>query len=155
MFVTAFAEFAVHAFDLPAVDYLVKPFDRVRFDRALDRVRHHLRRDSQEALPERLAVRSGDRIVLVPLDRIEAIESSGDYTQLHTPTRSFLHDARLYELEATLAPRFVRVHRRWLVDPRHIAAVYRVRSGDAFLALASGRRVRASRSRRDVWSTLL
>lgn len=155
VFVTAFAEFAVQAFDLPAVDYLVKPFDRVRFDRALDRVRHHLGRASTPRLPERLAVRAGDRVVLVPLGRIEAIESAGDYTQLHTPARSFLHDARLYELEALLAPRVVRVHRRWMVDPGRVAAIRRLRSGDAVLTLASGREVRASRTRRHTWASRL
>ncbi|GAB5536083.1 MAG: LytTR family DNA-binding domain-containing protein [Rubricoccaceae bacterium] len=155
VFVTAFAEFAVQAFDLPAVDYLVKPFDRERFDRALDRVRYHLGHASSARLPERLAVRSGDRVVLVPLDRVEAIESAGDYTQLHTPARSFVHDARLYELEDELAPRFIRVHRRWLVAPEHVAAVRRKRSGDAILTLASGRTLRASRGRRRVWASAL
>jgi two-component system LytT family response regulator len=155
VFVTAFSEFAVQAFDLPAVDYLVKPFDRARFDRALDRVRHHLGHANAMHLPERLAVHSGDRVVLVPLDRIEAVESAGDYTQLHTSAHSYLHDARLHELEAELAPRFVRVHRRWLVDPGHVSAVRRLRSGDARLTLASGRVVPASRNRRQVWSPLL
>ena len=153
--VTAFAEFAAQAFDLPAVDYLVKPFDRARFDRALDRVRHHLGSSESASVPDRLAVRTGDRVVLVPLDRVEAIESAGDYAQLHTSARSYLHSARLYELAESLAPRFVRVHRRWLIDPDRIASVRRLRSGDAILTLASGRAVRASRNRRHVWASHL
>ena len=155
VFVTAFAEFAAQAFDLAAVDYLVKPFDRARFDRALDHVRLHLgRTQGRTSAPDRLAVRHGDRVTLVPVADVVAVEGAGDYVTLHTATRSHLLDARLYELAESLAPAHVQVHRRWLVRLDAVAEARLRRSGDAVLVLDSGLEVRASRTHRESWASL-
>ena len=155
VFVTAFAEFAVQAFDVAAVDYLIKPFDRARFDRALDRARQRLGRLDDAGLAlDRLAVRHGDRVTLVPAAAVLAVEGAGDYVTLHTAARTFLYNGRLYELAEALAPALVQIHRSWLVRLDAVTEVRLRRSGDGVFTLDSGLDVRASRTYRDAWSSL-
>lgn len=158
VFTTAFDRYAVAAFELEAVDYLVKPFGRERLRRTLARVRERLAvapgaglsatlRQGLVELPlRRLFARKRDRIVPVPVARIERIEGAGDYCRLHCDGETFLVSMRLKDLEARLdAERFIRVHRSHLVN---LDRVVEIRARDPHrleVVLLSGALVPASR----------
>jgi two-component system LytT family response regulator len=130
VFATAFDHYAVAAFELGALDYLVKPFGRQRFRRMLDRVRRRLRLDSDGpssseraratlAPPplRRLFARRGERIVPISAAGIVRIQAQGDYAEVHAPGGPFLLHVSLSELAARLDPeRFVQVHRSHIVN---------------------------------------
>jgi len=127
VFTTAYDRFAIAAFELGALDYLLKPFGRERFAVMLERVRRRLgekpddaerARHALGALPlRRLFARSGDRAVPIPVDSIRRIQASGDYSEVHCSSGTFLLHVSLGELLARLDPeRFSRVHRSHVVN---------------------------------------
>jgi DNA-binding LytR/AlgR family response regulator len=169
VFVTAFDHFAVKAFGISAVDYLLKPVERGRLLEALERarVRRELR-DAQARVQElreiidslrterrggtqkkyetELWIREGDARVRVPVEMIERLEADGDYVRLHLGQRSRLMRARLGDLAERLDPaQFVRIHRSEIVRHDLIAAIRRHDSGRAFAVLCGGREVPISR----------
>ncbi len=163
VFVTAHEQHALAAFDAAAVDYLLKPYDEARFRRAWQRLLGHVdgRRASAGAAspagaacpvgaapaPERLVLRDGGRTILVPLEEVRWIESAGNYVVLHAADRQYRSRETLAGMAERLDPRrFVRIHRRYLVD---IAAVREVRpwsGGDELVILRDGTRLQASRN---------
>ncbi|MEZ5331913.1 MAG: LytTR family DNA-binding domain-containing protein [Thermoanaerobaculia bacterium] len=159
VFTTAFDRYAVAAFELEAVDYLVKPFGRERFRLTLDRARRRLASSGAVRLPSglrdalierplrRLFARKRDRVVPIAVGEIERIEGAGDYSELHCAETSYLVSLRLQDLAARLDPEmFVRVHRSHLVNLDRVAEI---RSRDPHrleVVLASGAVVPASRS---------
>jgi DNA-binding LytR/AlgR family response regulator len=169
VFVTAFDHFAVQAFAVSVVDYLLKPVERVRLIEALDRARvrrelrdaharvqelreiiDNLRTDRRGDHPKRyeteLWIREGDARVRVPVELIERLEADGDYVKLHVGQRVRLMRARLGDLADRLDPsRFVRVHRSEIVRHDLIAAIRRHESGRTFAVLTGGREVPVSR----------
>jgi two-component system LytT family response regulator len=129
VFTTAFDQHAVAAFELGALDYLVKPFGRERFLRTLERVRGRVAvaaelppaaeraRDALAAPLERLFARQADRIVPIATSAIRRIEANGDYARVFAANGTYLLHVSLRELEARLDPaRFVRLHRSHLVS---------------------------------------
>lgn len=130
VFATAYDQYAVAAFELGALDYLVKPFGRQRFRRMLDRVRQRLSTDADgpssperarttlaEAPLRRLFARRGERIVPIPTDGIVRIQARGDYAEVHAPGGPFLLHVSLSELAGRLdTDRFVQVHRSHIVN---------------------------------------
>lgn len=164
VFTTAHDEHAVKAFELGAVDYLVKPFGRERFAEALDRVRERLDADSargrepsasrraRTALAdedglERLFVRSAGSIVPVDLDDVRRMEASGDYVRVHVEDESYLVSLSLTELERRLDPDcFLRIHRSHLVNADHIDRVEKHDRRRLRVHLDDGTAVVASRS---------
>jgi two-component system LytT family response regulator len=125
IFVTAHEEFALDAFEANAVDYLVKPFDQERFDRALSRVRRFLALRPSNLPPspqpvrirERFAVRGRGQILFVKASNIDWIGAEGNYARLYTREGSYLIRESLQHLEETLDPAiFVRVHRSAIVN---------------------------------------
>jgi DNA-binding LytR/AlgR family response regulator len=170
VFVTAFDHFAVKAFGISAVDYLLKPVERSRLHEALERarVRRELR-DAQARVQElreiidslraerrggasqkkyesELWIREGDARVRVPVQMIERLEADGDYVRLHVGQRMRLMRARLGDLADRLDPaQFVRIHRSEIVRHDLIAAIRRHDSGRTFAVLAGGREVPVSR----------
>ena len=170
VFVTAFDHFAVKAFGISAVDYLLKPVERSRLHEALERarVRRELR-DAQARVQElrhiidslraerrgggtqkkyetELWIREGDARVRVPVEMIERLEADGDYVRLHIGQRARLLRARLGDLAERLDPaQFVRIHRSEIVRHDLIAAVRRHDSGRTFAVLCGGREVPVSR----------
>lgn len=134
VFTTAFDRYAVAAFELEAIDYLIKPFGQRRFHATLERVRRRLaepeglppaRERVRSALAEgplrRLFARKGNRIVPLPIGEISRFEACDDYTEAHCQGEAFLLDLRLQELERRLDPtRFVRVHRSHVVNLDHV-----------------------------------
>jgi two-component system LytT family response regulator len=122
VFTTAYDRFAIAAFELGALDYLLKPFGRERFAVMLERVRQRLggeaddaerARQALSALPlRRLFARTGDRAVPIAVDSIRRVQARGDYSEVHCDGGTFLLHVSLGELVARLDPeRFSRVHR--------------------------------------------
>ncbi|MFN8574750.1 MAG: response regulator [Gemmatimonadaceae bacterium] len=163
VFVTAFDQYAIQAFDLHAVDYLLKPFDEARFHRTLARVRERLgaRQGATAAVaaarelkpapqwPERLAVRMGSRVRFVDVRTLDCITAADNYVELHTPTERFLLRQTLKHLESSLDPAvFVRVHRSTVVNVTKVVEVRSQPSGDAVVVLSGGRQVAMSRAYR-------
>lgn len=159
IFTTAYDQHAVAAFELGAVDYLVKPFGRERFLATLERARRRLapgepgppsveRVRSALAPPlERLFARKGDRIVPVPAREVSHLEACGDYARVHAASGKYLLHVSLAELEERLDPtRFVRVHRSHLVNLEAIAHMEPFDERRLALVLRDGSRVVASRT---------
>jgi two-component system LytT family response regulator len=115
VFVTAYAQHALRAFEARALDYLVKPFDQTRVDLALERVRTQLRGRANHL--ERLCVRDGDRMIVIRTEQIDWIDADGNYVVVHTGASAFSYRAVLAGLEAELDPaRFIRIERGTLVN---------------------------------------
>jgi two-component system LytT family response regulator len=156
VFVTAHDEHAIRAFEVHALDYLLKPFGRPRFHAAVQRAIERLRAlDSLSLQPtlavmRRIAVRTGSRIVLVDVQAIQWAEAAGDYVRVHTVDQSHLVDERMHVLEQQLGSRdFLRIHRSAIVRISAIAELHRESDGGGLLVLDSGVRLRVARGRWD------
>ena len=178
IFVTAFDQFAVQAFDVAAVDYLVKPFDDERLEAAFERARNRLALEGMGQLREkllavlqsstnatgtpelpnsptpdyveRIAVEMRGKVQSIPVDQIDYIVQSGPYAELHSGGRRHLVREAMQTLEERLDPRkFMRVHRSMIVRLELVEALHRGTGGDYEVQLRGGTRVRVSRSRRE------
>lgn len=172
VFVTAFDRYAIDAFDVRALDYLLKPVQLVRLDAALVRAREQLQtravvqwatelhdaarhlgaqRLSPEARPSywtEVLIRAGARDIVVRLDDVDWIEADGYYARLHVRNRSHLLRARMHALEAQLDPaRFARVHRSAIVNLNRVAAIAHDGQGEHVIVLTTGVRVKTSHAR--------
>jgi two-component system LytT family response regulator len=149
VFVTAHAEHAVRAFDVRAVDYLLKPVRAERLAEALARVRSR-RAAAPPVMSERLAIRDGSRVTFVAVDDLELVCAAGNYVELRAGTRTFLMRETLSGLEQRLDPeRFLRIHRRTIVRLDRVVAIEPAgASGEYVLSLRSGARVSSGRSHR-------
>ncbi|CAN5885193.1 LytTR family DNA-binding domain-containing protein [soil metagenome] len=164
IFVTAYDEFALKAFEVHALDYLLKPFDRERFQTALSRARAQLQRqrvgdaDSrvlallddlrgpQQHFPQRIPVKSGGRVRFVEVEEIEYFEAEGNYVRVHAGGRSYLLREPLSALEARLDPRrFLRIHRGIIVQIPRIQELEPLFKGEYVVTLRGGAKVRSSR----------
>jgi two-component system LytT family response regulator len=160
IFTTAYSQHAVTAFELGAVDYLLKPFGIERLTAAMERIRGAIGEPSSVDAIERLSgalgrgpitrlfVRVGNATVLIPLDRVTRLEADGDYVAAHAGgTRHLLH-LSLSSLLTRLDPRrFVQVHRAHVVNLDHVRAFKRDARGNLEAELNDGTRVPVSRSR--------
>jgi two-component system LytT family response regulator len=176
IFVTAFDQYALRAFELAALDYLVKPFDDERFEQAFRRARRlvelnemgklreqllavlgHARDDGRaprseqnEPYLERIAVEMKGKIRVVPVEQIDYITSDGPYAELHTGDRTHVIREPMHVLETRLDPRqFIRIHRSAIVRLPLVEALHRGAGGDYEVQLKSGLRLPVSRSRRE------
>ncbi|TFW31675.1 LytR/AlgR family response regulator transcription factor [Massilia horti] len=153
VFVTAYDQYAIRAFDANAIDYLLKPYDRPRLQRALQRLRERLDTPGATpapALPVRqllVSERTGTRIVKVA--DIQWIESADNYVVLHTASGAPLLRQTLAGLAASLGAGFVRCHRRAAVQLEWIERVVPLEKGDCELVLRGGGRVPCSRQYRN------
>ncbi len=160
IFTTAYSEHAVTAFELGAVDYLLKPFGPSRLAAAMERVRSALGEpapvDAFERLSgalaggpiSRLFVRSGAALVPLPVERVSWFEADGDYVAAHAGNARHLLHLSLSRLEARLDPqRFVRVHRAHIVNLEQVRAFRRDARGNLEAELLDGARVPVSRAR--------
>lgn len=158
IFTTAHDQFAVTAFELGAVDYLLKPFGRDRFRRAIERARPWLEQQigtastqrAREVLDggplSRLFARDGGRIVPVPVVSIERLEACDDYVVVHAAGRAFTVNLPLSDLERRLDPRlFVRVHRSHVVNLDHVASIAPYDGSRFQITLRSGKTITSSR----------
>jgi two-component system LytT family response regulator len=164
VFVTAFEQYAVGAFDVNAVDYLLKPLTRERLAAAVARVRARAQQpgDGGERLEkllgelerrptylERLLVRAGGRIVVVKLADLDWVDGAGNYLKLHCGKNVYLLRHTLGGLEGRLDPRrFLRIHRSTIVNVDRVAELQTSSSGDYVLVLEDGTRLPMSRGYR-------
>jgi len=156
IFVTAFDDYALRAFEANAVGYLLKPLTPRRFQLALDRARQLLSArsaaDAKAADAQgltRIVAKDHGRFVLVRPEEIDWVSSAGDYVDFHVRERCFLVRQTISELEHTLDPRrFVRIHRTTIVNVDRIAEIEPLPQGDYSVKLTDGRLLRMSRSYR-------
>ena len=153
IFVTAYDQYAMRAFDAQAADYLLKPFDSTRFDRALDRARQRLgeRRVLPEVTPaavrERIVVKDGTRVHVIPIAKLDYVEAQDDYVALHSEGKSYLKQQSIASVEAVLDPsRFVRIHRSAIVNLERVARIEPYGKDSRVAILHDGTRLPVSRA---------
>jgi two-component system LytT family response regulator len=168
VFVTAYNEYAIQAFDVNALDYLLKPVDCARLSKAVERAKAHLARPAPgdelasrfRAMLEdikagskylkRLTIKLTGHTILLPTDEIDWIESYGNYLKVHAGRESHLIRGTMQSLEAKLHPEtFVRVHRSAIVNIEKIKEIYPRSNGDQDLVLKNGQQLMLSRKYRD------
>ena len=172
IFVTAYDHYAIKAFDVAALDYLLKPFDDDRFHQAFERAREAIQlrdvNDLRERLTalltggpperssenkkylERLAVEMRGQVRIVPVDEIDFITASGSYAELHVGTDTFVIRERMQTLEERLDPdAFFRIHRSTIVRLDQIDTLLFSGGGDYALKLKDGRQLKISRGRKE------
>jgi len=170
IFCTAYDEYALRAFEVHAVDYLLKPFGAERFRDALQRARTRVRdRErgrrlvplleelaARPAPPERLEVRSSARIAFVRTDDVDYAEACGNYVLLHCGAERHLMRETMQALEARLDPRrFVRIHRSTLVNADRVKEIHPLFHGDWEVVLRNGERLTMTRTHRERAQRLL
>ena len=167
VFVTAYDEHAVKAFEVHALDYLLKPFDRTRLRNCLERIRAERRTDTSklnELLAEfrpreylnRVVVKTRGRVLLLKIDEVDWIETAANYVELHAGKQSYLLRETLNSLDEKLDPRqFVRVHRSSIVNLDRIQELQSWSHGDFIVLLKDGTKLRMSRRYKqnlaDIW----
>ena len=155
VFVTAYDEYAVRAFEVSAVDYLLKPFSAERFAAVLAKVEERIGRGETQTLSaaarkkplQRLAFKEGGAIEVIPVQRIDYIEAQDDYVHVFTRGEKRVKQQTLTELEQLLdASRFVRVHRGYIVNLESLARVEPYAKDSRVLVLKDGTRIPVSRA---------
>jgi len=158
IFITAYDQYAMRAFDAQAVDYLLKPFATERFERALERAKsrvagHGAGVESAKAVrpreqrPERIVVRDGTRVHIIPIEKLDYVEAQDDYVALHSGGRSYLKQQPIASLEAMLDPaRFVRIHRSSIVNLERVTRIEPYAKESRIAILTDGTRLPVSRS---------
>ena len=167
IFVTAHDKFALRAFDVHAIDYLLKPFDRDRFKTALQRALNRLQGQPTGELnqrllglladlkahpkaADRLVVKSEGRVLFVRTDDIDWIEAADNYVNLHVGTESHLLRETMSALETKLAPgKFLRISRSTIVNVERIKELQPMFHGEYVVILRNGTRLTLSRSHRE------
>jgi two-component system, LytTR family, response regulator len=146
VFVTAYDEYALRAFDAGALDYLLKPFDDARFRLAMSRAKLKLAAGEIPQEKPRLIVRGVGGVAYVPIEDIDWVEAADYYVCLHVGPKSHLLRQSMAELELNLDPHiFCRIHRSSIVNLRRVAKLAVDAAGDYEVILDSGRRLRLSR----------
>src|SRR6266853_4356005 len=148
VFVTAYDEYALRAFDAGALDYLLKPFDDARFRRALERAKATLASSmqSRQRAAERLMVKEPGQVTFVKVAEIDWVEAANYYACLHVGARIHVLRRSLSELEAELSPsKFCRIHRAAIVNLDRIRGLEATTDGEYEVVLDSGARLRVSR----------
>ncbi|BDT58694.1 DNA-binding response regulator [Massilia varians] len=158
IFATAYDQYALKAFEVHAIDYLLKPFSRERLAQALDHARSRRPQPQQmqavvqdaarrRGYLERVLIKDGARVHVVPSASIDYIEAQDDYVQVTAAGKSWLKNQRLSELEAQLDPQvFVRIHRSWIANLGSIARIEPASKDSHCAVLKDGTRLPISRS---------
>jgi two-component system LytT family response regulator len=164
IFVTAYDQYAMRAFDANAVDYLLKPFSADRFRKALERVRQRLGGPVQpggkisapdlsaaarapEQRLERIVVKDGTKVHIIPIDKLDYVEAQDDYIALRSEKKNYLKQQTISSIEAQLDPkRFVRIHRSYIVNLERIARIEPYTKDSRVAVLTDGAQLPVSRS---------
>ena len=168
IFITAYDQFALRAFEAHALDYLLKPFEAERFDKALDRVRVQMRGQSTDAMDdrlrslvaslgggkerflERMVARTNGRILILRVDDVDWVEAAANYVRVHIGPKQYLVRETMTNLETRLDPeRFLRIHRSIIVRKDRIKELEPLFQGDYSIILVDGTRLTSSRGYRD------
>jgi two-component system LytT family response regulator len=150
VFVTAYDEYALRAFEVHALDYLLKPFDDRRFFAALSRAKEQVRVKTPASHVRRFLVRTREKVLFIRADDLEWIEAADYYVSLHAGGKSYLLRQTMMEIERQLDPaKFVRVHRSAIVNLDRVKEMHPLFRGDSVLVLADGTQLRLSRARRE------
>ncbi len=160
IFTTAYDQYALSAFEVHAIDYLLKPFSAERFAEALTRARERLA--AREAMPveslvnqtrakqtplERVLIRDGAKVHVLPIDTVDYVEAQDDYVAFHAAGKSYLKDQTLAAVEGVLDPaRFVRIHRSYLLNIDRIARVELYAKDSRVAILKDGAKLPVSRA---------
>jgi two-component system, LytTR family, response regulator len=171
IFVTAYDEYAVKAFELNAIDYLLKPFDDERLRSGMERARKRIGQQKQavftqqlQALldartrkwPDRIAVKHGEQFDLVPVESIDWIESANNYVQLHCGPKQYLLGESLTNLESRLNPaKFLRIHRCRIINLSRILTIHPMLNGTYEMELRNGTRLATGRQHKEAIQALL
>lgn len=147
IFVTAYDHYALRAFETGALDYLLKPFDNARFERALDRAKQRIRQSRDlPREPDRLAIKGTGEMLFVRISEIDWIEAADYYACLHVGNRTHMLRRSLAELEQELSESmFCRIHRSTIVNLDRVRALELNREGEYDVLLGRGIRLRLSR----------
>ena len=160
VFVTAYDQYALRAFDVHAVDYLLKPFSAERLAAALERARERLGRHEPIPIRElaaaarptqsytsRILVRDGPRVHVLPVQKIDFIQAQDDYVCFRCEGQEYLKEQTLAQVEASLDPaKFVRIHRSFVLNLDRLARVELDARENRIAILADGKRLPVSRS---------
>ncbi len=159
IFVTAYDQYAMRAFDAHAVDYLLKPFHLDRFQKALERARARLGAPRPSAAEltaaarppgvalERMVVKDGAKVHIIPVDKLDYVEAQDDYVALHSEKKNYLKQQTIASVEGQLDPkRFVRIHRSYVVNLERIARIEPYTKDSRVAVLVDGTQLPVSRS---------
>lgn len=160
IFTTAYDEYAIKAFENHAVDYLLKPFNQERFDKAIGRWREKRNNNAEETtrplldtasrMPnqnQRVVVKTGSKIKIIPVDDIYYLEAADDYVKIHTKEGAFLKNKTMAHFESLLDPQlFVRTHRSYIVQVQRITRIDPYEKENYQALLTSGAQVPVSKS---------
>jgi len=168
VFVTAYDEYAIRAFDIHAVDYLLKPFGAERFETALQRAKQRLAGKQPvpselassarppDRYPERIVVREGTRVHIIPAEKLDFVEAQDDYVALSTEGKKHLKQQTISSLEAALDPsRFFRIHRSYIVNLEKVTKIEPYSKDNYVVVLSNGTQLPVSRSGYSRLRTLL
>ena len=159
VFLTAYDQYAMRAFEIHAVDYLLKPFSKERFDAAIGRARARLGQSPPRAgdlaaaargpgqFLERIVVQDGARVYVVAVDKLDWAEAQDDYVSLHSQGREYLKQQTISSLEERLDPsRFLRIHRSVIVNLERVARIEPYTKDSRLAILADGTKLPVSRA---------
>jgi two-component system LytT family response regulator len=160
VFTTAFDEFAIKAFEAHAIDYLLKPFNKDRFDKAIQKWKEQTAGAAQKnttelletasqspAQSQRIVVKTGSKIKIIPVQDVYFLEAADDYVKVHTHEGNFLKNKTMNHFEKTLdAQQFVRSHRSYIVNVQQITRIDPYEKDNHIAILKSGAKVPVSRN---------
>ncbi len=155
IFATAFDQYAIRAFDIRALDYLLKPFSQQRFDQAIANARAGGAATATAAAGlgkggqplARVVIRDGAKVHVIACERIESVQAQDDYVEIRAEGRSYLKNQTLSELAGQLdGQRFLRVHRSWLVNIEAVARIEQATRDSHVAILQDGSRIPVSRA---------
>ena len=169
IFVTAFDQYALKAFDVHAVDYLLKPYGKERFNEALEQALQRLSKQipnkakeaAADAKPvdqqwERVLIKEGSKVLVIPVEKIDYIEAQDDYVSFRSESKSHLKMQRLTELETGLDPRrFVRIHRSYILNIERLSKIELYAKDSRTAVLKDGTQLPVSRTGYDKLKELL
>ncbi len=166
IFVTAYDQYALRAFDVHALDYLMKPFDRERFARALDHAKEQMKRPTDEQRDgkimalleeikgsrylERFAIKTGEKVLLVRSEEVDSIEAEGNYVRINVAGTSYMLRETINSVESKIDPRtFVRIHRSTIVNINRVKELQAWARGEYRVVLLNGTDYTLSRGYRE------
>ena len=146
VFVTAYDQYALQAFEAGALDYLLKPFDNARFERALRRAKERIGEKTRPAKAERLAIKNAGEVLFLKIAEIDWIEAADYYVCLHVGPRAHLLRRSMADVEAELdSSRFCRIHRSAIVNLERVRRLETGEDGGMEVVLTTGAKLRLSR----------